>query len=211
MITFFQAWRRFNQAFRLNNICAGTRAIGYTLLAIFDENRMPPQIQISDSTLAGICGLKDRKAVMKARAELKELGLLDNFTKPPRAPIYFNLCALNEQSSGQSSGQPSGQPEKIPNNTRAPLPSYLPTTTPIEEIWQEETGFKIQGAAAERLKDEEQRHGREKILTVIRKSVASSQGKTSFNYFLKILENMSRGNDNFKRTYEDVDTTWLDD
>lgn len=85
---FFDSWKTLNARFDEGDLTALTQLVGYKLFAIFDENRFPDSLPVSDRELQSRTGIKSGRTIVEARRRLKNAGLIEYETLPGKTTCY---------------------------------------------------------------------------------------------------------------------------
>lgn len=229
---FFDGWKTLNARFDKGDLTALTQLVGYKLFVIFDEQRFPESLPISDRELMSRTGIQSGQTIVEARRRLKNAGLIDFDTRKGKITRY--RLTLDRSSTDQavikqspSSNQAVGE---IPINTRAPRytpilkeeeahtrGSYGGDGLTVEETvaldalvdeWQDSPVFckldvKLVSQLAALLKE----HGAAAMRTAMEAARRTQKSGVNLAYFTRAL----KGGDTRDRgiVYEAVDTDWI--
>ncbi len=216
---FFDGWKTLNARFDEGDLTALTQLVGYKLFVIFDEQRFPESLPISDRELMRRTGIQSGQTIVEARRRLKNAGLIDFDARQGKITRY--RLTLDQSSSNQavikqlpSSNQAVGE---IP--IKRARDRYIPVFKEEEDargrkeltaIWVDEMHRPLGDSERYELPDLEERYGYEAVKAAIIKT-RQSRCYPTFADFKAILRGKSKGGDTRDQgiVYEAVDTDWI--
>ena len=140
---FFDGWRALNSTLDASDLTASTQLVMYKLYYMFDEQRFPESLLVSDRELMNRAGLKSTRTVVEARRQLKNHGLID-FDAKERTGTRYTLgkcfaASKQQVNSKETDCKQAVNSEQIPNiNARTPLSAECQVAREdIFEVWNE--------------------------------------------------------------------------
>ena len=94
---FFTLWKHFNSTFDRGNFTAHEQLVGYKLLTICNELRLPTEFRLSDRELQRRTSIKSTQTIVEARRWLKNAGLID--FKATKAGTVYRLLEPNTKQA----------------------------------------------------------------------------------------------------------------
>ncbi len=144
----------FYELLQVNPPSANAQLLYHTLLMIFNRALWVSELQRTNSYVCGLCGLGE-KALINAKNELKQIGLID-FISPKKKPTIYKLLTVKStvkntvqtQVKGKSNDSPNASQRKV--NVQSKVQSYKDIRHKTKDIRVEEVK---EDTAAAALKD----------------------------------------------------------
>lgn len=181
---FFEGWRELNRRLNASNLTAPTQLVMYKLFYMFDEQRFPESLLVSDRELMSVANIKSTKTIVEARRQLKNLGLIDFETAHGKPTRYrpgktievteandenvnsLEICADESGNTLETLGKHLVNTLETPapnSNIRARAANPDPDPLPVGELYRRETGKEIFGSALSELENLCKVYGHEKF------------------------------------------------
>lgn len=87
-MTYYDYINALFELLQVNPIPPNTQLLYHVLLMIFNKAHWAKELQRTNSSLCGLCGFNE-KALIKAKNELKQLGLIDFKSKKKQSTTYI--------------------------------------------------------------------------------------------------------------------------
>ena len=210
---FFDGWKTLNARFDEGDLTALTQLVGYKLFVIFDEQRFPESLPISDRELMSRTGIQSTRTIVEARRRLKNAGLIDFETRHGKITRYRLIA---KETVGKQLVNSCQTVAEIPN--KRARDRYTPVfkeegtcgRKELTAIWADEMHRPLGDSERYELPDLEERYGYEAVKAAIIKT-RQSRCYPTFADFKAILRGKSKGGDTRDRgiVYEAVDTDWI--
>lgn len=124
---FFDGWRALNERCDKGDLTALTQLVGYKLLYLFDEQRFPERLPLSDRELMKRTGIQSGRTIVEARRRLKNAGLIDFETQAGKVTTYRwtgKHRGSTEEAVGKQSVSGGGTSQIRVHETPVPLFPY---------------------------------------------------------------------------------------
>lgn len=103
MLTYYDYINAFHELLRVNPPSSSAQLLYHTLLMEYNSARWQSvELHRTNSYIGGLCSLGE-KALINAKNELKQIGLID-FTAPKKKPTVYRLCTVENTVKTQVKG-----------------------------------------------------------------------------------------------------------